>query len=87
MKTTAIAWSILATQFLAVAARADEGPAIRYDASRTAVYLGQMLEGSSRGTAEGLRRELSAMVDEILDGPWLPLYSDYSAAQAGVLLR
>jgi hypothetical protein len=33
-------------------------------------------------TAE-LRKELSAAVDEVLDGPWLPLYSDYSAAQAG----
>jgi hypothetical protein len=30
-----------------------------------------------------LRRELASVVDEILDGPWLPLYSDYSAGEAG----
>jgi len=83
MNKIAIALCLLATQVLANVIRAGEGPSLRYDASRTAVYLRQTLEGSSRGTAEGLRRELSATTDEILDGPWLPLYCDYSAAQAG----
>jgi len=75
--------ALLAAQALSTAASAQDGPAFPYDRSRTPVYLGQTLHGSPAGTATELRRELSAAVEEILDGPWLPLYSDYSCAQAG----
>jgi hypothetical protein len=62
---------------------ADDAPAFAYDRGKTPKYLGQTVQTAETGTAVELRKELAAAVDEILDGPWLPLYSDYSAAQAG----
>jgi hypothetical protein len=68
---------------LAAVATAGEAPAFPYDASKTETYLGQTLIGSSNPSATDLRQQLSNVVDEILDGPWLPLCSDYSAGEAG----
>jgi hypothetical protein len=63
---------------------ADEAPAFPYDAARTATYLAAPAPAQAPGASSAdLRNELSAAVDEILDGPWAPLWSDYSAAQAG----
>ena len=61
---------------------ADE-PAFRYDAAKTAAYLSDAKDARSPGAAAGLDKELAAAVAEILGGPWAPLYSDYSASQAG----
>jgi hypothetical protein len=86
MRATAIIL-VLAAAMAAVARAADEGSAFPYDPAKTPTYLGQALAGPAAAAAPAataeLRKELSAMVDEVLDGPWLPLYSDYSAAQAG----
>ena len=60
-----------------------EAPALAYDSSKTTMYLGQTIRGSAAGSAAELRKGLSAAIDEMLDGPWLPLYSDYSAGEAG----
>ena len=62
---------------------AADAPAFPYDASKTASYLNETVTASPAGSAAELRKEIGATVDEILDGPWAPLYSDYSAAQAG----
>lgn len=66
------------------AVRAQDTPAFRYDPARAAVYLGESRSPAAPGAVPAeLLRELAAVTDEILDGPWAPLYSDYSAAQAG----
>ena len=62
---------------------AADAPAFPYDASKTASYLNETVAAGPAGSAAELRKEIGATVDEILDGPWAPLYSDYSAAQAG----
>jgi len=65
-------------------AAADDAPAFPYDAARTAEYLAEPAPAKAgRAAAGALQKELAAAVDELLDGPWAPLYSDYSAAQAG----
>lgn len=63
--------------------RAGEEPAFRYDMAKTQSYLLGTKAPKSAGVAAELRQELATVVAEILDGPWAPLYSDYSAAQAG----
>jgi len=68
---------------LAVAACAGEEPAFKYDAPKTPAYLAEPKETKPAGGAAELRQELAGVVAEILDGPWAPLCSDYSAAQAG----
>jgi len=75
-----ILWGAFAA---ATAAQVQDAPAFSYDRSKTPVYLNQMLQASPHGPATDLRKELSAVLDEILDGPWQPLYSDYSAGEAG----
>lgn len=74
---------VVATVALAAACAAEDVPAFRYDPAKTAVYLHETIAAKADGPAAELRKELAAAVDEVLDGPWAPLYSDYSAAQAG----
>jgi hypothetical protein len=78
---------LIAVAFLAFTTHlvAQETPAFIYDPARAARYLDQPAAAPAplpQADPDTLR-ELSTTVDEILDGPWLPLYSDYSAAQAG----
>jgi len=77
---------LLASALLALCVRAADGPAFKYDVGKTALYLAEAKEtkdAKDSGAAAELRKELAAVVGEICDGPWAPLYSDYSAAQAG----
>ena len=61
----------------------DDAPAFAYDKTKTPLYLEQILQNPATSTTTELRRQLADVVDEVLDGPWLPLYTDYSAAEAG----
>ena len=73
-------WILL---LLAVAAPTSAAePAFRYDPARTEGYLIEPAVKAGQPSAE-LRRELEQSVDEMLHGPWAPLYSDYSAGEAG----
>jgi hypothetical protein len=63
---------------------AQESPAFTYDPARAARYLDEPAAPAHAAQTDPVTlKELAEIVDEILDGPWLPLYSDYSAAQAG----
>ncbi|HEV7402976.1 MAG TPA: hypothetical protein VGO11_08625 [Chthoniobacteraceae bacterium] len=64
-------------------AAAQESPAFTYDPARSARYLEPTPAPLPVAVGASAQIELTALVDEILDGPWRPLYSDYSAAQAG----
>ena len=66
----------------AASLRAADTAAFVYDPAKTDSYLAEPA-GTSVAAAAELKAEVSAAVDEILDGPWAPLYTDYSAAQAG----
>jgi len=83
MKATASVLILVAAWGAPAPAPAEQRPAFPYDRTRTPRYLDEALHAPPTGRSLGLRRQLAAAVDEILDGPWLPLYSDYSAAQAG----
>jgi hypothetical protein len=65
------------------ALRAEDAPAFRFDPARAFTYLSETLSPKPGKESAELRAELSALVDEILDGPWAPLYVDYSAKEAG----
>ncbi|MCY3018078.1 MAG: hypothetical protein NTW87_03480, partial [Planctomycetota bacterium] len=67
----------------AVPAGAGEEAAFKYDTAKTESYLLGLKGTKPAGVAPEVRQELAGVVAEILDGPWAPLYSDYSAAQAG----
>ena len=69
--------------FIAIPLFAQEQPAFPYDPTRAARYLDQPTPAPPPPPNPDTLKELSDTVDEILDGPWLPLYSDYSAGQAG----
>ena len=58
-------------------------PAFTCDAARATACLEQTLSCTPTPASTELRKELAAVVDEVLDGPWAPLYCDYSASQAG----
>jgi hypothetical protein len=75
-----------AVAFLSIATHliAQESPAFTYDPARAARYLDEPAAPAPLPQIDSdTLKELADTVDEILDGPWLPLYSDYSAAQAG----
>jgi hypothetical protein len=78
-------WFLAAVAFLSIPAHVfgQEPPAFTYDPSRAPRYLEEPTSLPSPQANPETLKELSAIVDEILDGPWLPLYSDYSATQAG----
>jgi hypothetical protein len=67
----------------AIGGIADESGWSNYDVARSLHYLEPDSRPEPAVADAATLRELSATVDEILDGPWLPLYTDYSAAQAG----
>lgn len=73
----------VALALLALFVQAGEEPAFRYDAGKTVLYLSEPKDAKGTGAGADLRKELAAVVAEILDGPWAPLCSDYYAAQAG----
>jgi hypothetical protein len=77
--------SLITISFLVVAthAVAQEPPAFPYDPALAPRYLEEPAPAPLPQTDPEALKELSAIVEEILDGPWLPLYSDYSGAQAG----
>jgi hypothetical protein len=61
----------------------EESPAFPYDRARSTRYLEAPPAQPTVAGDAATQSELSALVDEFLDGPWLPLFTDYSAAQAG----
>jgi hypothetical protein len=68
---------------IAIPLVAQERPAFPYDPTRASRYLEEPAPAPIPPADPATLKELSDTVDQILDGPWLPLYSDYSAGQAG----
>jgi len=64
-------------------AAGEKAPAFPYDRAAGARFLAEVLEPGAGPAASDLRAELASAVGEVLDGPWDPLFCDYSASQAG----
>lgn len=73
----------LACLTIATHLAAQDVPAFIYDPARAPRYLEEPAVTPVPHANPDTLAELASTVDEILDGPWQPLYSDYSAAQAG----